>query len=64
MSAAALVAHQPAPAPPLPPQDAFAVARLPPVALDALLDAANVCVQPEPSLPWQTAEAIACSSLV
>jgi hypothetical protein len=64
VSATALVTHQPAPAPPFAPQEAFAVARLPPVALDALLDATKVCVQPEPSLPWQTAEAIACSALV
>ncbi|OLT01624.1 hypothetical protein BJF90_30775 [Pseudonocardia sp. CNS-004] len=59
MSAIALVAHQPAPAPPFAPQDALAVALLPPVALAALLDATKVCVQPAPALPWQTAEAIA-----
>jgi hypothetical protein len=60
----ALVPHQPSPAPPLAPHVAFAVARLPPVADWASLLAEKLCLQPEPSLPWQEAPAMAFWSVV
>ncbi|HLU55498.1 MAG TPA: hypothetical protein VKZ81_08540 [Pseudonocardia sp.] len=49
------MAHQPDPAPPVPPHVDSATALLPPVVLFAALDAAMLCRQVAPSLPWQDA---------
>jgi hypothetical protein len=59
-SAIALVAHQPPAPPPDAPQDAFALAVLPPAASCALLLAEYRKVQFEPALPRQDAAAVAC----